>query len=178
MSSTLQLPDQGPRRIVTAHNAAGVAVVHIDEHVELERTLDKTDILGGNIWRTEGWPCKDNNEDVDGSTRDIPESSSFGLVPTNGTNIRSTDLAPGVVTPMHRTNSVDINILVKGRVVLILDDGSETELSETGSTVVQRGTIHAWRNPSSTEWTRWISVLIPAEPAVVDGVEKGPALEH
>ena len=53
--------------------------------------------------------------------------------------------------------------------MLLTEDGAETRLSTPGDTVVQRGTLHAWRNPSATHWTRWISVLLAAEPAVAGG---------
>lgn len=49
-----------------------------------------------------------------------------------------------------------------------MEDGSEELVEEPGSVVVQRGTLHSWRNPG-TEWTRWMCVLIDAEPVVVDG---------
>lgn len=40
-------------------------------------------------------------------------TSGFGLVQPGGTNFRATDLAPGAITPMHRTSSIDYNILSK-----------------------------------------------------------------
>ncbi|KAJ7783747.1 hypothetical protein DFH07DRAFT_788980 [Mycena maculata] len=49
-----------------------------------------------------------------------------------------------------------------------MDDGSETHLKNPGDTVIQKGSMHAWRNPS-TEWARWMCVVIAAEPALVDG---------
>lgn len=52
--------------------------------------------------------------------------------------------------------------------ILVMEDGSETLIDNPGDTVVQRGTIHAWRNPGP-EWTRWITVVIDAKPAVVNG---------
>ena len=63
---------------------------------------------------------------------------------------------------------------VQGEVVLINEDGTEKHLKNPGDTVVQKGTLHAWRNPSSV-WTRWITVLIAAEPAVVNGKPLDPA---
>lgn len=42
-------------------------------------------------------------------------SGGFGLVQPGGTNFRATDLAPGAVTPMHRTSSIDYNILSECR---------------------------------------------------------------
>jgi quercetin dioxygenase-like cupin family protein len=65
-----------------------------------------------------------------------------------GTIIRVVDLAPGSVSPMHRTESVDYGIVLSGEVHLVLDDGSETRLV-AGDVVVQRGTDHAWENRTS-----------------------------
>ena len=66
----------------------------------------------------------------------------------------------------------DPNILtlfvVLGEVVLVLEDGSERHLRNPGDTVIQKGTMHAWRNPSQ-KWARWISILIAAEPAEAGG---------
>jgi len=61
-------------------------------------------------------------------------------------------------------------MIVSGELILIMEDGSETHLKTPGDTVIQKGSLHAWRNPSSTEWTRYISVLVSADPAVVNGV--------
>jgi len=46
-------------------------------------------------------------------------------------------------------------------------------LKNPGDTVIQKGTMHAWRNPSQ-HWTRWITVLIAADPVVVDGKQFAP----
>jgi len=89
-------------------------------------------------------------------------------VEPNGTNLRCTDLAPDTETPMHRTVSLDYNILLQGELILTLDDGSETHLKNPGDTVITKGSMHAWRNPSQ-EWARWMCVVIAAEPALVGG---------
>ncbi|PSS37660.1 hypothetical protein PHLCEN_2v484 [Hermanssonia centrifuga] len=49
-----------------------------------------------------------------------------------------------------------------------MEDGSEHLLDQPGSIVIQRGTMHAWRNPGP-EWARWVCVLVDADPAVVNG---------
>jgi hypothetical protein len=46
---------------------------------------------------------------------------------------------------MHTTNSVDVDIVVSGEVVLELDDAAETVL-RAGDFVVQNGTRHRWHN--------------------------------
>jgi hypothetical protein len=41
--------------------------------------------------------------------------------------------------------------------------------AQAGDIIVQRGTIHLWRNPSPTETCRIVFVLIEAAPVLVDG---------
>lgn len=45
----------------------------------------------------------------------------------------------------HRTDTVDVNLLLDGELWLELDDGSEFRLTP-GHCVVQRGANHAWHN--------------------------------
>jgi len=66
--------------------------------------------------------------------------------------------------------------IVKGEVILITDDGTETLLKNPGDVVIQKGTAHAWKNPG-TEWARWATVLVDAKPAVVNGQELGWLME-
>ena len=49
---------------------------------------------------------------------------------------------------MHRTDTVDFNLIVSGEVWLELDDGAEVLLG-AGDCVLQNGARHRWRNPSS-----------------------------
>ena len=55
-----------------------------------------------------------------------------------------------------------------------MEDGTEKLIKNPGDAVVQKGTMHAWKNQSQ-EWARWVTVLIAAEPAVVDGKQLTPA---
>ena len=82
--------------------------------------------------------------------------------------IRVVDMYPGEQSPMHRTNSLDYGIVLSGRLELELDDGAVTSLAP-GDIVVQRGTIHLWRNPSDVETCRIVFVLTEARPATVNG---------
>ncbi|KIJ32047.1 hypothetical protein M422DRAFT_70720 [Sphaerobolus stellatus SS14] len=153
-----------PRRIVTGHDESGKAIISMDDEVEVMDQWQGV-IRGAKIWTNQHIPTKDNLTDVDGSTRPVP---GLGLILPQGISHRYTDLAPGRMTPMHRTNSVDYNILISGQLILVLDNDVEKEV-EVGHVVIQRGTRHGWRNPSTTEWTRWVSVLIDAVPVEVDG---------
>ncbi len=59
---------------------------------------------------------------------------------------------------MHKTDSLDVIVLVKGRIDLLLDDGEAFGL-EPGDVVIQRGANHAWVN-HGTETALLVAVLI------------------
>jgi quercetin dioxygenase-like cupin family protein len=148
------------RRVVTGHDAAGRAVFRSDEHFPTE------DIpIGGAsfalIWTTAAVPA-DNNDERDGRERDA------ALTIRRGSVIRIVDMLPGGASPMHRSDSIDYGIILSGQVELELDDGAATLLGP-GDVVVQRGTIHLWRNPSDTEACRIAFVLIEAKAYEHDG---------
>ncbi|KAL5535386.1 hypothetical protein ACEPAF_3480 [Sanghuangporus sanghuang] len=156
------------RRIVTGHDCAGYGTVKKDTTITPKPATGpgSEGLSGGALWTTESVPSRDANDDsIDGALRSI---GGQGLVMRNGTNLRFTDLAPGASSPMHRTSSIDYNILISGKLILILDDGTEILIENPGDTVVQRGNMHTWRNPGPGV-ARWVSVLVDAEPAVVNG---------
>ncbi len=148
------------RRVVTGHDTAGRAVITSDTLL-----TPLTGAAGAAaftlVWSTTGLPV-DNDDATDGRERTV------GLTLPGGTVLRIVDLLPGRVSAMHRTNSLDYGIVMSGVVELELDDGAITRL-EAGSVIVQRGTIHAWRNPSADTTVRVAFVLIDATPATVDG---------
>lgn len=62
---------------------------------------------------------------------------------------------------MHRTDSVDYDVIVAGELWLELDDG-ETRHLKAGDVVVQNGTRHAWRNRSDKP-AIMVAVLVGAD---------------
>jgi quercetin dioxygenase-like cupin family protein len=74
--------------------------------------------------------------------------------------VRFTEMAPGAEAPMHRTETVDVGVVLEGETWLLLDDGSETRVG-VGDAVVQRATNHAWANRSDRP-VRMLFVLIDA----------------
>jgi quercetin dioxygenase-like cupin family protein len=56
-------------------------------------------------------------------------------------------------------------------VISITEDGKESVL-KPGDIVIQRGNIHAWKNPGPG-WARWVTILIDADAAVVNGESMG-----
>lgn len=86
--------------------------------------------------------------------------------PTNGGNtVIFVDTPPGASSEMHRTQSLDYTIQIVGEIELSLSNG-ETKLIKPGDVVIQRGTLHKWHNPSSTQWSRFVGICSGAAPIV------------
>lgn len=96
------------------------------------------------------------------------------MVLPDGVNGQITELKPGVRVGMHRTNSVDYNVMVRGGAWHITPDPTvegkeQKEWVGEGDVVVQRGTMHAWQ--AGAEGARWVCVVVAAKPVVLDGKE-------
>lgn len=90
------------------------------------------------------------------------------IPPGGGTVVWYIDTPPSGTAPMHRTTSVDFVILLQGELELIMEDGEVRSL-KPGDLVVQRATMHAWRNPSSVKWARMVAVMSESKPVVAGG---------
>ncbi|MFM2287773.1 MAG: hypothetical protein RL684_916 [Pseudomonadota bacterium] len=143
------------RRVVTGHDAAGEAVVRSDEQFDT-RPIPSGDAAFALVWTTAAVPV-DNNDETDGRQR------AAGLTLHQGSVIRIVDMLPGRSSPMHRTNSIDYGIVLSGQLELELDGGRRSRLGP-GDIVVQRGTMHAWHNPSADETCRIAFILVEAAP--------------
>ena len=131
-----------PRRVVTGHDDGGRSVFTVDGPVPVARTAPDG-ALFYEVWATDAMPVPI------GGTEPDPTLDALTVPPApNGTKIRVNEFPPGVVSPVHRTQSLDYGIVLDGEVVLVLDD-SETVL-RAGDVVVQRGTSHRWENRSGT----------------------------
>lgn len=154
------------RRIVTGHDAAGKAVVATDEVLAAVPRLNRPHIAGCEIWSTDRMPV-DNS-----AAADAPQRAGFvkryNYVGTGeGSVIRVTEFAPGAPKFMHRTETVDYAILLKGECDLEFDSGEIVHM-KAGDICVQRGTMHAWVN-NGPEPAVFAFVLIDAEPAEAGG---------
>jgi mannose-6-phosphate isomerase-like protein (cupin superfamily) len=67
-------------------------------------------------------------------------ASGVGKGPRNGRPFERD--APG----MHTSDTIDYGIVVRGGMMLELDDGQKVHLHQ-GDRIVQNGTRHRWRNP-------------------------------
>ena len=148
----IALPD-GMRRVVTGNDADGQSYIVSDDRV----TMD-----GGfpNLFKTTG-------DDPFGPG---PEPEPRTLYPTDmqqiepevgGANFQFVALQPSTEESppvWHITETVDINVLLGGELILMLDK-EETTL-HPGDVVIQRNTNHAWRNPTDGP-VYWAAVLVP-----------------
>ena len=170
------------RRIITGHNQEGRSIITLDGPPA--RSIGED--VGGlfEIWNTDG-DVIDTKDLIDRADTDIILSP-----PNNGSKFRYFQINPtpeGVPMElmqeiaadaferigaahhridtskhpaMHKTDTIDYIILLKGDVTLILDE-EEVRL-QPHDVVVQRGTNHAWVN-NGTEPALLIAVLIDSD---------------
>jgi quercetin dioxygenase-like cupin family protein len=148
------------QRVVTGHDENGRAVFR-SEDVSPPRLIPTGDAAMLTIWTTATVPA-DNNDETEGRERPT------GTTLNGGSVIRIVDMLPRAQSPMHRTNSIDYGIVLKGEIELELEDGVKKTVRE-GGIIVQRGTNHLWRN-ATDEVCRIAFILIEAPAYLHDGV--------
>lgn len=153
------------RRVVTGHDRNGRSVVESDSVVNAFEASPTA--FATRLWATDEFPS-DNTDSRDGAQLIETFASE------NGTAFYIVDWAPNSEFPSHRTRSVDFGVVLSGVLEAVLDGGEVARL-EAGDTVVQRGTLHSWRNPTD-EWTRTAFVLVATQPVVVDGQSLEPTM--
>jgi quercetin dioxygenase-like cupin family protein len=105
-----------PRRIVTGHDASGRSVVLSD--APTPKTLDVGSAAFHEVWITDRTPspiAAGEPEPTDRPLRTPP--------PAGGVLVRFTEMRPGAESPMHRTETVDVGVVLEGETWLLLDDG-------------------------------------------------------
>ncbi len=170
-----------PRRIVTSHDAAGKAIVHIDDSPVFHSAEPELGVSSCLLWSTDRAPADISGKaDAGARVLGIPP-------PANGTAFRFVEFLPeteaagklpaghlakllgeghmaGGKPPrhaaMHRTKTVDYIIILTGEIDMLLDD-SEVHL-KAGDVVVQQGTNHAWINRGK-EPCRVAAILVDAK---------------
>jgi quercetin dioxygenase-like cupin family protein len=156
------------RRVVTGHTPEGKSTVLYDSSMAMleedsgvgARQEDRAGAASRVIWTTQGFPV-DNDDPSDTASRKVATAE------IDGTVFRIVQYEPGVAPRHHRTNSIDYAVVMSGSIELELDD--ETVQLATGDVLVQRGTIHNWRN-SGHEPCVMAYILIGANPVTINGV--------
>jgi quercetin dioxygenase-like cupin family protein len=157
------------RRVVTGHSANGTAIF-IDDAIFETIVIPTGDAAMATIWTTAAVPA-DCNDEIDGRLRDA------GTTLKGGSVIRIVDMLPNASSPMHRTSSIDYGIVLSGKIELELDNQVFKTIN-AGEIIVQRGTIHKWRNPSSEEICRIVFVLIEAKAFELNGEALPEEMNH
>lgn len=68
-----------------------------------------------------------------------------------------------------------IRLLMRFAVEAVLD-GGEVQVFNAGDVLIQRGTMHGWRNRSETEEARMIIVVLPSQEPTINGGEPVPGV--
>jgi len=157
------------RRVVTGHTKEGKAIFIDDQQFETH-LIPSGDAEFAKIWTTAEVPA-DLNDPTEGRDREAATTLMGGSV------IRIVDMLPGAQSPFHRSASIDYGIVMSGEIELELEDGIKKTIGP-GGIIVQRGTVHLWRNPSKTQHCRIVFILIEAKPFEVDGKPLKDVMEH
>ncbi|OZD00389.1 hypothetical protein CH281_18610 [Rhodococcus sp. 06-221-2] len=144
------------RRIVTASDTEGKSYVvsdgmpprafhfttadgqHSRERVDNVPDLGPSSGLVAELWsNTPGATVDGSIDPVSGDEPFKPNVKPGQVV------LRQVSYGPGYRSPMHRTSSLDFNVVVAGSVTLILSSGPGIAM-EPGDSVVIPATEHAW----------------------------------
>lgn len=166
----------GIRRVVTGIDQEGQAVFSSDEPVPFYK---ESGTLGGwavDIWEMTSIPPE--LSDDGGEYRGVVFPEAGGLVfrmikmpPESALRANPEEAEEYMGGPidldsddfgMHRSDTVDLIIVLSGEVWAVMGNGDET-LLKPGDTLVQRGTVHTWRNRGS-EPCVMAAVLVGTEP--------------
>jgi quercetin dioxygenase-like cupin family protein len=144
---------RGVRRVVTGHDANGIAMVLSDTRVSEAEERDGR-------WRTRVWATPVPG-DIAAGTEIAAPAPSGPLAYAAGAQFLVFDFGPHNVINMHRTDTVDYVVVMEGEIEMDLDEGTVT--LRAGDVLVQRGTNHVWRN-ATDRTARAAIVMIPAQP--------------
>lgn len=161
-----------PSRFIIDNDAEGNSFFS----ATLPEPLSVKSELGGGLQRlgyqTDRSPVVlSGNEDLDGYKNSLQRHVPL-VTPGGGANVWYNDLPPEAEGTMHRTVSFDIVIVVMGQFELTLSN-DDTRTVKVGDMVIQRSTLHKWRNPSKTQWARMVAIVSECQPYVT---EKGETL--
>lgn len=173
------------RRVVTGADASGKHVIVSDEALEPLRAAALPGADMYYLWGADECVAVPNDGMQPSWKQHFPPAEGyrfivFGLAPatlaghdgplTDEQLAEAEQKFPGLLTTfdaddagLHASVSVDLAIVLQGRILLELDDGEQRELGP-GDVVIQNGTRHKWTNPGDTPALIGF-VLLGAKPA-------------
>ncbi|KAK0102846.1 hypothetical protein ONS96_005478 [Cadophora gregata f. sp. sojae] len=155
-----------PRLVIASNTSTGQSTI------SSERTLTPYHPFGPQatgfttLFSTSSFPPSNIAPPLSSSTTSIPRPGD------NGTVFCTSDVPPNTTSAFHRTRTLDYMVVLKGEIVLRVDDGDEIKIGQ-GEMCVQRGNIHSWINKTD-QWCRMLFVMLDSEPVTL---EDGNVLE-
>ncbi|KAI1382640.1 uncharacterized protein F4822DRAFT_435316 [Hypoxylon trugodes] len=162
-------------RYITTHDADGKPTFEtgVKEEIDFDRTP-----MGGDLFLVYSgikYPVPlANDSDLNTYKEHCVKKPESFMIP-GGFLSRYIDYHPSAPPLWHRTTTLDFAVVIEGQVQLELESG-EKRILKKGDVAVQRGTMHAWSNPSSSEFARVFYVALDANAPVVNGQELGESL--
>ncbi|MCJ1328484.1 hypothetical protein MMC10_005161 [Thelotrema lepadinum] len=148
-----------PTILTTGHNPSGLST--FIPNPPYKQITPSAGVLYSTPSNHKGEPL-DLNSNADLAAFAAADHSA--LIPKEGSVVLVVELAPGMDTrdQIHRTLSVDVCVVLNGEVECHLDSG-ESRVIGQGEVLLQRGTKHAWVNPSETETARMLCFVVPCK---------------
>jgi quercetin dioxygenase-like cupin family protein len=157
------------RRVVTGHDASGNAVFVADDDVDATSAV-LTSTTYHQLWRGDTEPIFPNSGMNGRLSTFFPRPGGYrffiltvppgdGHGDLDGVDIEAgvrelEEKFPGMIETteienpgMHTTDTVDMEIMLSGELILELDNGAEKTL-RAGDVAIQNGTRHRWHNRS------------------------------
>ena len=148
---------QPTRRVITGHDSNNVAKVIIDGQAKNTK-LPREGVASTLMWCSDQMPV---DIAIGENAEDMGARILGTAPPANGSRFIVMEFAPGVVSEMHRTETIDYIVVLSGEIDMDMDDS--TVKLRAGDVMVQRGTNHAWANRGK-EPARLAIVLMDAKP--------------
>jgi len=145
------------RRVVTGHDATNAAKAILDAPATNTKT-PRAGVASTLVWCTDAMPA---DIAIGEQVEDMGARILGTAPPENGSRFIVMEFAPGVVSEMHRTETIDYIAVLSGEIDMDMDRSSVK--LRAGDVMVQRGTNHAWVNRSSAP-ARLAIVLLDAKP--------------
>ncbi|KAK5655104.1 hypothetical protein OQA88_6003 [Cercophora sp. LCS_1] len=166
MSSVEGSPFPTPKRHITTHTPTGIATFSTTVS-STPTTHSIPGMLYHEMYTTTTSPINIQDEsDIKAVKANEPNESTITFPSPGNTILRYCDWPPGGSAPLHRHETIDFGIVIHGSVEAITEDG-QTRVLGPGDVLIQRNTMHGWRNVSETEWARVAFVIQGVEPVRV-----------
>ena len=162
------------RRVITGHDSNGAAIILADEQVA---SIAAGGFSYDPLWAADLAAVVPNDGGIPNHPAFFPAPGGIrvltwvaaptGAIAPDATPEEIEAAAPGLVAHMepeapgmHTTQTVDVDIVLRGEIWMEVDHGMEVHL-QAGDVVIQNGTRHRWHNRTDTP-TVVLSVLVGA----------------